>query len=57
MHRLDDQGFSTPAQEAVTHSGDSTGAIARNLPGLLFPDEALAHRWRAGVECADWSSG
>lgn len=49
------RSFDEGLRIAVAHSGDSdsTGAIARNLPGLLFPDEVLAHRWRAGVECAD----
>lgn len=40
---------------AVTHSGDSdsTGAIAGNLLGLLFPEQVMAHDWRRQVECAD----
>ncbi len=40
---------------AVTHSGDSdsTGAIAGNLLGLMFPDEVMAHPWRREIECAD----
>lgn len=40
---------------AVTHGGDSdsTGAIAGNALGLLFPDQVLAHRWARQVECAD----
>ncbi len=40
---------------AVTHSGDSdsTGAIAGNLLGLMFPDEVMSHRWRCEIECAD----
>lgn len=40
---------------AVTHSGDSdtTGAIAGNLLGLMFPDELRSHPWTANVECRD----
>jgi ADP-ribosylglycohydrolase len=40
---------------AVTHSGDSdsTGAIAGNLLGLLYPDEVMSHPWRRALECAD----
>lgn len=40
---------------AVTHSGDSdtTGAIAGNALGLMFPGQARAHRWAAQVECRD----
>lgn len=40
---------------AVTHSGDSdsTGAIAGNLLGLLYPDQTLQHRWSNVVECRD----
>lgn len=40
---------------AVTHSGDSdsTGAIAGNALGLMFPDEVRGHRWARQVECAD----
>lgn len=40
---------------AVTHGGDSdsTGAIAGNALGLLFPDQAASHRWAAQVECSD----
>lgn len=40
---------------AVTHGGDSdsTGAIAGNLLGLLFPAETLSHRWAAEVEALD----
>lgn len=40
---------------AVTHSGDSdsTGAIAGNALGLLYPDAILAHRWANEVECTD----
>lgn len=37
---------------AVTHSGDSdsTGAIAGNLLGVIFPGEVMNHRWHAEVE-------
>lgn len=40
---------------AVTHSGDSdsTGAIAGNALGLMFPGQARSHRWAAQVECRD----
>lgn len=40
---------------AVTHSGDcdSTGAIAGNALGLMFPDETRDHPWARQVECAD----
>ncbi|MDM7459319.1 MAG: ADP-ribosylglycohydrolase family protein [Paracoccus sp. (in: a-proteobacteria)] len=47
--------FETGLRIAVTHSGDSdsTGAIAGNLLGLLYPDQVMAHPWRRQVECAD----
>lgn len=40
---------------AVTHSGDSdsTGAIAGNALGLMFPEETLTHRRAQHIECAD----
>lgn len=40
---------------AVTHSGDSdsTGAIAGNLLGLLYPEQVMTHPWRRQIECAD----
>lgn len=40
---------------AVTHSGDSdsTGAVAGNLLGLVFPEETRVHPWAQTVECAD----
>ncbi|MFD1480778.1 ADP-ribosylglycohydrolase family protein [Paracoccus nototheniae] len=40
---------------AVTHSGDSdsTGAIAGNALGLMFPGQARVHRWAAQLECRD----
>ena len=46
-----EQGLKT----AVTHSGDSdsTGAIAGNLLGLVYPDEVMSHRWRREIECPD----
>ena len=48
-------GFEEGVRIAVTHSGDSdsTGAIAGNMLGLLYPDETLGHRWAESVECAD----
>src|SRR5690606_6684979 len=49
------ESFEHGLRIAVTHSGDSdsTGAIAGNLLGLIFPDQVMAHRWRRQVECAD----
>lgn len=40
---------------AITHSGDSdsTGAIAGNLLGLIFPEQVMDHKWRREIECAD----
>lgn len=40
---------------AVTHSGDSdsTGAIAGNLLGLLYPDQVFEHPWSGKIECRD----
>jgi len=40
---------------AVTHSGDSdsTGAIAGNLLGLLYPDQVFEHPWSHQIECRD----
>jgi len=48
-------GFEHGLRIAVTHSGDSdsTGAIAGNLLGLMFPDQVMAHPWRGQIECAD----
>ena len=48
-------GFEEGVRIAVTHGGDSdsTGAIAGNMLGLLYPDETLGHRWAESVECAD----
>nr|WP_246032956.1 ADP-ribosylglycohydrolase family protein [Rhodobacter xinxiangensis] len=42
-------------QIAVTHSGDSdsTGAMAGNLLGLMYPREVLRHHWRDDLECRD----
>ena len=47
--------FQHGLQIAVTHGGDSdsTGAIAGNALGLLFPDQVQSHRWSAQVECGD----
>lgn len=41
---------------AVLHSGDSdsTGAIAGNLLGLLYPEETLRHDWGSEIECREW---
>lgn len=49
------KGFQDGLRIAVTHSGDSdsTGAIAGNLLGLLYPDEVMHHEWRRRIECAD----
>lgn len=49
------RNFEEGLRIAVTHGGDSdsTGAIAGNALGLLFPDQVLAHRWARQVECAD----
>jgi len=40
---------------AVTHTGDSdsTGAIAGNLLGLMYPKQVFDHPWSAQVECRD----
>lgn len=37
----------------VVWSVNSTGAIAGNLLGLLYPDQVMNHRWRAQIECPD----
>lgn len=44
---------------AVTHSGDSdsTGAIAGNALGLMFPDQVRGHLWASQVECANLIAG
>jgi ADP-ribosylglycohydrolase/protein-tyrosine phosphatase len=49
------RSFQDGLKIAVTHSGDSdsTGAIAGNLLGLMFPDEVMSHPWRREIECAD----
>lgn len=49
------ESFQHGLQIAVTHSGDSdsTGAIAGNALGLIFPDQTHAHPWAAQVECRD----
>ena len=49
------QDFEHGLTIAVTHSGDSdsTGAIAGNALGLIFPDQVRSHRWARQVECAD----
>lgn len=42
-------------QIAVTHSGDSdsTGAVAGNMLGLMYPVEVLKHPWAPVIEGAD----
>ncbi len=49
------QDFEHGLTIAVRHSGDSdsTGAIAGNALGLIFPDQVRSHRWARQVECAD----
>ena len=44
--------FEDALRTAVTHGGnsDSTGAIAGNMLGLMYPDAVLAHPWSAAVE-------
>jgi ADP-ribosylglycohydrolase len=48
-------GFEDALRIAVTHSGDSdsTGAIAGNMLGLLYPKQVFGHLWTAQVECRD----
>jgi ADP-ribosylglycohydrolase len=48
-------GLDHGLQIALLHSGDSdsTGAIAGNLLGLMFPQQVAAHPLAAGVEGAD----
>ena len=50
---LTGEGFEGALRIAVTHSGDSdsTGAIAGNMLGLLYPKQVFRHRWTAQVEC------
>lgn len=47
--------FQHGLQIAVTHGGDSdsTGAIAGNALGLLFPEQVQSHPWASQVECRD----
>ncbi|SDD72820.1 ADP-ribosylglycohydrolase [Paracoccus isoporae] len=47
--------FQNGLQIAVTHGGDSdsTGAIAGNGLGLLFPEQVQNHPWASQVECRD----
>lgn len=49
------QDFEHGLKIAVTHSGDSdsTGAIAGNALGLIFPEQVKSHRWSKKIECAD----
>lgn len=44
---LASNGFEEGLQISVTHSGDtdSTGAIAGNMLGLMYPSQVFAHRW------------
>ena len=43
--------FESGLRIAVTHGGDSdsTGAIAGNMLGLIYPDEVFAHEWAGEV--------
>lgn len=52
---LASSSFEEGLRIAVEHSGDSdsTGAIAGNLLGLMYPDEVMAHPWRREIECPD----
>lgn len=52
---LASSSFEAGLRIAVEHSGDSdsTGAIAGNLLGLMYPEEVMAHPWRRQIECAD----
>lgn len=45
------KNFEDGLRIAVTHSGDSdsTGAIAGNMLGLLYPDQIFRHRWAKEV--------
>lgn len=47
--------FQHGLQIAVAHGGDSdsTGAIAGNALGLLFPEQVPGHPWADQVECRD----
>lgn len=49
------QSFQEGLKIAVTHSGDSdsTGAVAGNLLGLVYPDDVMSHPWRRKIECSD----
>ena len=49
------QDFESGLVTAVYHGGDSdsTGAIAGNALGLIYPDQVLAHRWSGKIECRD----
>ncbi|UWQ39920.1 ADP-ribosylglycohydrolase family protein [Leisingera aquaemixtae] len=52
---LASSSFEEGLRIAVEHSGDSdsTGAVAGNLLGLMYPGEVMAHPWRRQIECAD----
>jgi len=47
--------FEEALRIAVTHSGDSdsTGAIAGNMLGLIYPEAILRHPWAEAVEGSD----
>lgn len=49
------EDIATALRIAVTHSGDSdtTGAIAGNALGILYPEAVLDHPWAHQVECRD----
>ncbi|MDF3605770.1 ADP-ribosylglycohydrolase family protein [Paracoccus sp. DMF-8] len=55
MPRLCARDFQHGLEIAVTHGGDSdsTGAIAGNALGLLFPEQVPSHPWADQVECRD----
>jgi ADP-ribosylglycohydrolase len=52
---LSASNFEEGLRMAVTHSGDSdsTGSIAGNMLGLLYPNDIFIHRWAAAIECSD----
>lgn len=51
--------FDEALQIAVFHGGDSdsTGAVAGNMLGLIYPAAALHHRWGVLIEGADIMAG
>lgn len=48
---LSAEDFEHGLRIAVTHSGDSnsTGAVAGNMLGLLYPDQVFSHAWASQV--------